>query len=96
MLTCGRRIIHFVLFVMDCVATHKWRKEAKRAETERRNIELQYHRSPEQHLAQQPPAYSPTGDDKRAPRAGGESPASSSSPSSPTSPTNGGLAKRYG
>lgn len=93
MLIRGDRIIHFVLFVMDCVATHKWRKEAKRAEAERRNIELQYHRSPEQHLAQQPPAYSPTGDDKRASRAGEESPASSSSP---TSPTNERLAKRYG
>lgn len=96
MLIPDDRIIHFILFVMDCIAIHQWRKEAKRAQTERRNIELQYHRSPEQHLAQQPPAYSPSGDDKRASGAGGESPSSPSSSSSPSSPTNGGLAKRWG
>ena len=46
---------------MACIATHKWRREAKKAKTERRNIELQYHRSPEEHMAKQPPAY-PAGD----------------------------------
>lgn len=30
----------------------------KQAATERRNIELQYHRSPEEHMDKQPPAYS--------------------------------------
>ena len=39
---------------MACIATRKWRREAKKAKTERRNIELQYHRSPEEHKAQQP------------------------------------------
>ena len=53
-------IIHFILFVFACVATHKWRKSSKRAATERRNIELQYHRSPAEHLQQQPPAYTPS------------------------------------
>ncbi len=54
------RIIHFILFVFACIATHKWRKANKRAATESRNVELQYHRSPEEHMAQQPPAYSPS------------------------------------
>ena len=54
------RIIHFILFVFACIATHKWRKASKRAATERRNIELQYHRSPTEHMEQQPPAYTPS------------------------------------
>ncbi|MCJ1450046.1 hypothetical protein MMC28_000374 [Mycoblastus sanguinarius] len=53
-------IIHFILFVFACIATHKWRKASKRSAAERRNIELQYHRSPEEHLSQQPPAYTPS------------------------------------
>lgn len=57
--------IHFALFVMACIATHKWRKAAKGARTERQNIELQYNRSPDEHTAQQPPAYSAPTDDKR-------------------------------
>lgn len=74
------RIIHFSLFVTACIATHKWRKEAKRVRAERRNIELQYHRSPEQHMEHQPPEYSappsaPT-DDKRVPESEGSSPVS--------------------
>ncbi|KAL6714507.1 hypothetical protein ACLMJK_007932 [Lecanora helva] len=53
-------IIHFVLFVFACIATHKRRMANKRAATETRNVELQYHRSPEEHMAQQPPAYTPS------------------------------------
>ncbi len=56
-LTLVNRIIHFILFIYACIATHKHRMAAKRNRTERRNIELQYHRHPEHHLAQQPPAY---------------------------------------
>ena len=59
--TCRyERMIHFALFVMACIATRKWRHEAKQARTGRRNIELQYHRSPEEHTAKQPVVY-PTG-----------------------------------
>lgn len=50
-------IIHFVLFVYACIATHKWRKSTKSKGVERRNIELQYNRNPEEHFQQQPPAY---------------------------------------
>lgn len=57
-------VIHFSLFVMACIATHRWRKQAKLRKAERRNIELQYHRNPEAHAAQQPPGYSLDG--KRA------------------------------
>ena len=39
---------------MACIATHRWRRRVKQAVSERRNIELQYHRSPEEHTAQQP------------------------------------------
>ena len=53
-------IIHFILFVVACIATHKWRKSSKQAASERRNIELQYHRSPAEHMEQQPPAYTPS------------------------------------
>ena len=49
---------------MACIATHKWRREAKKAKTERRNIELQYHRSPEQHTAKQFQGYQPRDSDK--------------------------------
>ncbi|KAL2044897.1 hypothetical protein N7G274_002672 [Stereocaulon virgatum] len=52
--------IHFALFVFACIATHRWRKAKKIAATERRNIELTYHRSPAQHKEQQPPAYTPS------------------------------------
>ena len=54
------RIIHFTLFVYACIATHKWRKAKKVTAAERRNIELQYNRSPEEHLESQPPAYTPS------------------------------------
>ena len=54
------RIIHFALFVFACVATHRWRKAKKLSAAERRNIELQYNRSPEDHLQSQPPAYTPS------------------------------------
>lgn len=47
---------------MACIATHKWRREAKKAKVERRNIELQYHRRPEEHKAQQPPHPYPEAD----------------------------------
>ena len=53
-------IIHFILFVFACIATHKWRKSRKQAASGRRNIELQYHRSPAEHMEQQPPAYTPS------------------------------------
>lgn len=43
-----------------CIATRRWRKANKRAVVESRNLELQYNRSPEQHVAAQPPAYTPS------------------------------------
>ena len=49
---------------MACIATHKWRREAKKARTERRNIELQYHRSPEEHIAKQPRVFQAGDNDK--------------------------------
>lgn len=62
-------IIHFILFVCACVATHKWRKAKKLSASERRNIELQYNRSPEEHLESQLPAYTPSAEGTaRAPR----------------------------
>ncbi|KAM0803560.1 hypothetical protein BDR22DRAFT_839137 [Usnea florida] len=62
-------IIHFILFVYACIATHKWRKAKKLSASERRNIELQYNRSPEEHLESQPPAYTPSAEGSaRAPR----------------------------
>ena len=63
------RIIHFILFVYACIATHKWRKAKKLSASERRNIELQYNRSPEEHLESQPPAYTPSAEGSaRTPR----------------------------
>ncbi|KAL9137023.1 MAG: hypothetical protein Q9175_001780 [Cornicularia normoerica] len=53
-------IIHFTLFVYACIATHKWRKAKELTPAERRNLELQYNRSPEEHLESQPPAYTPS------------------------------------
>lgn len=53
-------IIHFTLFVYACIATHKLRKRKQQDAAERRNIELQYHRSPEEHRQSQPPAYTPS------------------------------------
>ncbi|KAF6240053.1 hypothetical protein HO173_001663 [Letharia columbiana] len=53
-------IIHFTLFVYACIATHKWRKAKKLTAAERRNIELQYNRTPEEHRESQPPAYTPS------------------------------------
>ncbi|KAL9638150.1 MAG: hypothetical protein Q9164_001744 [Protoblastenia rupestris] len=53
-------IMHFVLFVYACIACHKWRMAKKRETVHRRNIELQYHRSPEEHMEGQPPAYTPS------------------------------------
>ena len=40
---------------MACIAMHKRWREAKKAVVERRNIELQYHRSPEEHRARSYP-----------------------------------------
>ncbi|CAF9916791.1 hypothetical protein IMSHALPRED_003295 [Imshaugia aleurites] len=53
-------IIHKTLFVYACIATHKLRKAKKLSTVERRNIELQYNRSPEEHRESQPPAYTPS------------------------------------
>ncbi|KAL9099397.1 MAG: hypothetical protein Q9163_005095 [Psora crenata] len=53
-------ILHFVLFVFACIACHKWRMARKKESVQRRNIELQYHRSPEEHMEGQPPAYTPS------------------------------------
>lgn len=53
-------VLHVTLFVFACIDTKKWRRAAKMAKSERHNIELQYHRSPEEHLANQPPAYTPS------------------------------------
>ena len=53
-------IAHFGLFVRACIKTHRWRMQRKRERMARRNIELQYHRSPEEHAAGQPPAYTPS------------------------------------
>ena len=52
-------ILHFALFVWACIKTHQWRMQKKRERIERRNIELQYHRHPEEHASRQPPAYTP-------------------------------------
>ncbi|KAL9126820.1 MAG: hypothetical protein Q9217_004194 [Psora testacea] len=63
-------ILHFVLFVFACIACHKWRMARKRERIQRRNIELQYYRSPEEHMEGQPPAYTPsvnTGTSLRSP-----------------------------
>lgn len=49
------RVIHLSLFVMACMAMQKRRREATKAVAERRNIELQYHRSPEEHRARSYP-----------------------------------------
>ena len=65
------RFIHFALFIMACKDTKRWRAAKKRAKVERHNIELQYHRSPEEHMAQQPPAYSPQVDRQAAEDADG-------------------------
>lgn len=64
-------IIHFILFVYACIATHKWRKMKGTKNVERRNIELQYNRKPEDHTQQRPPAYTPS-----VPRASEEDPVS--------------------
>ena len=69
-------MIHFVLFVFACIATHKWRMAKKRDRVQRRNIELQYHRSPEEHKQGQPPAYTPSMNNE----ASSKSPANSLSP----------------
>lgn len=70
-------IMHFYLFVMACIKTHKWRMQKKRERAARRNIELQYHRSPEEHARNQPPppAYTPSAGSDRD-LEGGESPVS--------------------
>jgi len=67
LLTFTASLIHFTLFIYACIATHKYRMTAKRQRTERRNIELQYHRHPEDHTAHQPPAYTPSRDEPVSP-----------------------------
>ena len=57
---CVRSVLHLTLFVFACIDTKKWRSAANRAKSERNNIELQYHRSPEEYQAHQPPAYTPS------------------------------------
>ncbi|KAL8952667.1 MAG: hypothetical protein Q9222_001435 [Ikaeria aurantiellina] len=52
-------ILTFTLFVMACIATHKHRRAVRRNRISTRNIQLQCNRSPEEHAAQEPPAYSP-------------------------------------
>ncbi|KAL8715825.1 MAG: hypothetical protein Q9220_000492 [cf. Caloplaca sp. 1 TL-2023] len=52
-------ILTFTLFVMACIATHKHRRAVRRNRASTRNIQLQYNRSPQEHAAQEPPAYSP-------------------------------------
>ncbi|KAI4097850.1 MAG: hypothetical protein LQ348_003246 [Seirophora lacunosa] len=55
-------IFTFTLFVLACISTHKRRRAPQRANIAARNIQLQYHRSPEEHAAHEPlPAYSPRG-----------------------------------
>lgn len=53
-------LMHFPLFVRACILTHRLRKSKKREAAARRNIELQYNRSPAQHDMEAPPAYAPT------------------------------------
>ncbi|KAK4697807.1 metal transporter CNNM, partial [Lecanoromycetidae sp. Uapishka_2] len=65
-------IIHFILFVFACIATHKWRKAQKQSANGRHNVELQYHRSPEEHAEGQPPAYTPSTQDSIKTPAGNE------------------------
>ncbi|MCJ1336322.1 hypothetical protein MMC09_001598 [Bachmanniomyces sp. S44760] len=55
-------VIHFTLFVFACIDTHKWRMADKTSMKESRNIQLQYHRDPEEHTANSPPAYQQTHD----------------------------------
>ncbi|KAL8943833.1 MAG: hypothetical protein Q9216_000826 [Gyalolechia sp. 2 TL-2023] len=55
-------ILSLTLFVLGCIAVHKHRRAARRSRITARNIQLQYHRSPDEHAAQQPPAYTPPSD----------------------------------
>ncbi|KAL9604623.1 MAG: hypothetical protein Q9219_000343 [cf. Caloplaca sp. 3 TL-2023] len=57
-------ILSFTLFVLACIATHRHRRAVRRKRTSASNIQLQYHRSPEEHAAQEPPAYSPRSDEE--------------------------------
>ncbi|KAL8987247.1 MAG: hypothetical protein Q9177_003527, partial [Variospora cf. flavescens] len=61
-------IFTFTLFVLACIATHRHRRATKTARTATRNIQLQYHRSPEEHAAAQEPlpAYTPRSDEENA------------------------------
>ena len=72
-------ITHFVLFVRACVMTHRYRKHSKHDQAMRRNIELQYHRSPEEHQRHAPPAYTPPDAGKRESASSPVSPISASS-----------------
>ncbi|KAL8924907.1 MAG: hypothetical protein Q9208_003790 [Pyrenodesmia sp. 3 TL-2023] len=59
-------IFSFTLFVLACIATHKYRRAARRSRVGTHNIQLQYHRSPEEHAAHQPPLYTPRSDEEQA------------------------------
>ncbi|KAL8666877.1 MAG: hypothetical protein Q9202_001117 [Teloschistes flavicans] len=53
------RIFEFTLFVLACIATHKHRRTLRQTRAASNNIRLQYNRDPEDHAAQEPPAYTP-------------------------------------
>lgn len=53
------RIFEFTLFVLACIATHKHRRALRQTRAATNNIRLQYNRDPEDHAAQEPPAYTP-------------------------------------
>lgn len=65
-LTGFRSIFSFTLFVLACITTHKHRRAARRSRNGTRDIQLQYHRSPEEHAAHQPPLYTPRSDEELA------------------------------
>ncbi|KAL8909510.1 MAG: hypothetical protein Q9207_000190 [Kuettlingeria erythrocarpa] len=59
-------IFSFTLFILACIAAHRHRLAARRSKDDTHNIQLQYHRSPEEHAAQEPPAYKPRSDEEQA------------------------------
>lgn len=77
-------IMHFGLFVRACVLTHRLRKLRKSEAVARRNIELQYNRSPVDHNTEAPPAYSPRRATEGLPK---QTPITAPSPVSPSSLT---------
>ncbi|KAL8765718.1 MAG: hypothetical protein Q9209_007283 [Squamulea sp. 1 TL-2023] len=53
-------IFEFTLFVLACIVMHKHRRAIRSRRMPTGLSQLQYHRDPEAHAAQQPPAYTPS------------------------------------